>query len=58
MVEVKYGEAEVADRRLNALVVQAFHCLGREDMWWVKEVKNLVRHLKSKQLRRLDVYLF
>lgn len=46
------------NRRFNVLVVQPFHSIGREDIWWVKEVKNLVRHLKSKQLKRLKVYLF
>lgn len=44
--------------RFNALAIQAFHCIEREDMWWVKEVKNLERHLESKQLKRLEVYLF
>lgn len=33
-------------------------CIWREDIWWVKEVKNFVRHLKSQQLKRSKVYLF
>ena len=45
--ESKYREAEVAGRGFHVLVVQAFHCRGRRDMWWVKEVKHLARHLKS-----------